>query len=100
MVDHEVRVRSWARASDDDVRGGLLGFLSVEFGPWVFDGICLRRSAAGKFILSFPARTDRAGKKHSYVRPADDHARKVIERAILAQLGQREDLHVAKEENP
>lgn len=95
MADHQVRVRTWVRASDEDVRNGLLGFISVEYGSLVLDGICLRRSAAGKFILSFPARTDRAGKRHSYVRPASDAARKAVEREILRQLGQREDLGVA-----
>ena len=100
MADHEVRVRTWVRASDDDIRTGLLGYLSVEHGPWIFDGICLRRTADGRFALSFPARTDRAGRRHSYIRPADDVARKAIEREILAQLGQREDLGVATKEQP
>ena len=97
MAEHQVRVRSWVRASDDDVRSGLLGFLSVESGPWIFDGICLRRTADGRFALSFPARTDRAGRKHSYIRPADDEARKSIEREILGQLGQNQDLGVRGE---
>ena len=97
MADHEVRVRTWVRASDDDVKSGLLGFISVEFGPWIFDGICLRRSADGRFVLSFPARTDRAGRKHSYIRPVHDEARKAIEREILGQLGQNQELGVREE---
>jgi hypothetical protein len=91
MADHEIRIRTWARASDDDIRTGLLGYLSVECGRWIFDGICLRKTADGRFALSFPARTDRAGRKHSYIRPVDDDARRAIEREILGQLGQRED---------
>jgi hypothetical protein len=91
MTDYELRVRSWVRASDDDIRTGLLGWISVEYGTLILDGITLRHSADGRFILSFPARTDRAGRRHSYIRPADDLARQQIEREILRQLGQRED---------
>ena len=91
MVDHQVRVRTWVRGSDAEVRSGLLGFISVECGRWIFDGICLRRTTDGRFALSFPARTDRAGKRHSYLRPVDDQARKAIEREILGQLGQRSE---------
>ena len=97
MVAPELRIRTWCRASDDDVRSGLLGFLSVEFGPWIFDGITLRRTAEGRFTLSFPARTDRAGRRHSYIRPVDDAARRLIENEILGQLGQREDVGVEAE---
>jgi hypothetical protein len=88
MADYEVRVRSWVRASDDDIRTGLLGFLSLTYGSFVFDSICLRRSATGKLILSFPQKTDRAGRKHAFVRPADDAARQAVEREVLRQLGQ------------
>jgi hypothetical protein len=98
MADHEVRVRSWVRASGDDIRTGLLGFIGVEYGPWMFDGICLRRTATGKFALSFPAGADRSGRKRSYIRPTDDNARKAIEREVLAQLGQREDFGVVTKE--
>ena len=90
MTD-EVKVRSWVKGSDDNIRSGLLGWISVEYGSLILDGITLRRSADGRFILSFPARTDRAGRRHSYIRPADDAARKAIQATILAQLGQRED---------
>jgi hypothetical protein len=92
MADHEMRIRTWVKASDADIRAGLLGYVSVEYGTLVLDGICLRRSAAGAFVLSFPARTDRAGRRHSYIRPVDDDARRAIEREILGQLGQREDV--------
>ncbi len=88
MTDYEVRVRTWVRASDDDIRTGLLGFLSLTYGRFVFDSVCLRRSAGGKLILSFPAKTDRAGRKHAYIRPEDDDARRVVEAEVLRQLGQ------------
>lgn len=92
MVDLQFRVRTWVRASDAEVRSGLLGWISVELRNVVLDGITLRRTADGRFALSFPARTDRGGRRHSYIRPVDDAARKAIEREILGQLGQGESV--------
>lgn len=92
MAEPEIRVRSWVRASDEEVRTGLLGFISVFVGDLVLDGIALRRTAAGRLALSFPARTSRSGHRHPYIRPVDDDARLAIERAILGQLGQREEV--------
>ncbi|HEX5050418.1 MAG TPA: hypothetical protein VFZ65_01470 [Planctomycetota bacterium] len=91
MSDICIRVRTWIRASDPEVKTGMLGFLSVEYGALVLDSIVLRRTADGRFALSFPARTDRAGRRHSYVRPVDDAARKAIETELLWQLGEREE---------
>ena len=92
MDTREIRVRTWVRASDAEIRTGMLGYISVFIGNLVLDGIVLRRTADGRFALSFPARTDRAGRRHAIVRPADDAARQAIEREILGQLGQREDV--------
>ena len=86
----DVRVRTWVKASDAEIRTGLLGFMSIEYGDLILDSIVLRRTADGRFALSFPARTDRAGRLHPYCRPADDEARRQIEREILAQLSERE----------
>ena len=91
MADIDVRVRSWVRASDEDQRSGLLGYLSVTYGELVLDSIVLRRTADGRYALSFPARTDRSGKRHSFIRPANDTVRQEIERELLWQLGERED---------
>lgn len=91
MADIDVRVRSWVRASDEDQRSGLLGYLSVTYGDLVLDSIVLRRTADGRYALSFPARTDRAGRRHAFIRPADDAVRQEIERELLWQLGERED---------
>ena len=88
MSDHVIRVRSWVKASEQDAHTGLLGYLSVNYGNLVLDGITLRRTIDGRFALSFPARTDRAGKRHSYIRPADDQARQTIEAELLWQLGE------------
>ncbi|MEQ1633387.1 MAG: hypothetical protein ABL997_13500, partial [Planctomycetota bacterium] len=61
-------IRSWVAGTDEDVRTGLLGYLSVTVGNLVLDGLTLRRTAAGKFAISFPARTDRHGNRHPSVR--------------------------------
>ena len=88
MTASEIRICTWVKASDSDVRRGLLGYLSVDYGDLVLDGIVLRRTTDGRFVLSFPARTDRAGRRHPYIRPIDEEARRAIEAKILGELGQ------------
>ena len=88
MPEVKIRVRTWVRATDAEIRTGLMGYLSVEYGDLVLDGVTLRRTADGRFALSFPARTDRAGRRHPYVRPVDHEARRQIEAVILSELGQ------------
>ena len=90
MADQNVRLRSWVKGTDDDRRAGLLGYVSVHYGDLVLDGIVLRRTSEGRYALSFPAKTDRAGRKHSYIRPIDDAVRQEIEREVLWQLGEHE----------
>ena len=89
--ESEIRVRSWVRGTDDDLRAGLVGYLSLFVGDLIVDGVTLRRTRDGRFTLSWPARTDRAGRRHATVRPVDDEVRRRVEREILGQLGQ----HVA-----
>ncbi len=86
MSEHSIRLRTWVRGSADDERQGLLGFLSVACGPWIFDGITLRRTADGRLAISFPARSDRSGRKHAFIRPVDNATREAIERELLGQL--------------
>ena len=64
-----------------------MGYIVVEYGNLLLDGIVLRRTADGRFSLSFPARTDRSGRRHPYVRPVEDAARRDIEVVILGELG-------------
>lgn len=92
-IDHqsgapEVRLRTWCKASEAEIRTGLLGYVSVVYGDLILDGIVLRRTADGRFAVSFPARTDRVGNRHSYIRPIDSAARDAIERELLWQLGE------------
>ena len=96
----DIRIRTWVRGTAAEESAGLLGYLSVTYGSLVLDGIVLRRTAAGRFALSFPARTDRAGRRHAIVRPADDAARCAIEEELFRQLGQRDDLTAAQEDRP
>ena len=97
MSDPEIGIRTWVRGTDSEIRTGLLGYLSIFYGDLIVDGVTLRRTAEGRFALSWPARTDRRGRRHAYVRPVDDDVRRRVEREILGQLGQREDLGVAAE---
>lgn len=88
MADHTVTLRTWVKASEAEIRTGLLGYLSVSYGSLVLDGLVLRSTADNRYALSFPARTDRAGRRHSYIRPANDEVRKAIEAELLWQLGE------------
>lgn len=90
MAEQTFRIRTWIKASDADQREGLVGFLSLFVGDLVVDNVTLRRTLTGHFTLSWPARTDHQGRKHPSVRPLDDQARQRIERAVLAELAERE----------
>jgi hypothetical protein len=75
-------------AGNAEVRSGLLGFVTcVVGGVLQLDGITLRITADRRPTLSFPARTDRQGKKHAYIRPVDDDARRTVEAAVFKALG-------------
>ena len=82
-MDNDIRLRTWVRGSDKDVRSGLLGFVSVFYGDLVLDGITVRRTAEGRLTLSFPQRRDGRGRSHPLFRPVDDDARLRIEKAIF-----------------
>lgn len=89
MRDPEICVASWTEASAEERRTGVLGYLRVAYGSLELDGITLRETADGERRLSFPARFDRSGRRHSLVRPVDDAARTAIEREVLHQLHER-----------
>ena len=84
----DVQLLHFRAAGQRDVATGLLGWATVIVGDtFVIDGIAVRRSAAGRPILAFPARTDASGKRHFVVRPVDDHGRHVVEQVVFAGLG-------------
>lgn len=75
-------------AGPEDVRTGLVGYVTCVFADaLLLDGICLRMTADRRPTLSFPAKTDRQGRRHALYRPVDDAARRAIEGAVFAALG-------------
>ena len=77
-----------APAGDADTRAGLLGWLAVTLNGQVqLDGLTLRLTANGHYALSFPARRDRRGFDHAYIKPLDNAARQDLERQVFAALG-------------
>ena len=75
-------------ASEEQVRTGLLGFLCFVVNAALrVDGCTLRRTAAGKLTVSYPARRDARGRQHSVVCPIAEHFRRDVQHQILAQLG-------------
>jgi hypothetical protein len=82
----------FTRATADDVRRGLLGYVTLTFAELLLlDGVTLRLTETGKHALSFPSRTDKQGRRHPYYRPLDDRARQIIERAVFDVLGIEEE---------
>ncbi len=67
---------------------GLLGYIEfVPNGTVALEGVTLRRTAAGRRYLCYPARTDRAGGRHPYVRPLGERVRRDLECQVLRALG-------------
>jgi len=79
----EVRIRTWTRASDADIRTGLIGYVSLFCGPWILDGVTVRRTTDGRMTLSYPERRDGRGRSHSLIQPIDDAARQAIEKMVF-----------------
>ena len=83
----QITIVSFSTAPARDRERGLIGWLSLEVdGLLVLDGVALRRTRAGRLALSFPAPTDRRGRRRALVRPLDDRARRAIEGAVLEAL--------------
>jgi hypothetical protein len=74
-------------ATPVDMEGGLRGWTSfVLNGAVRIDGVAVRRSAKNRLFLSFPMRRASGRRKHFYVRPLDDQARREIEGQVLGAL--------------
>ena len=83
----EITRAVFTTASTREREGGLLGWVAcVIDGTLRLDGIVLRRTGCGHHTLSFPSRTDLAGKRHPYIQPVDDAARQHLEREIFKAL--------------
>lgn len=75
-------------ASNPDRATGLLGYVSFLLnGSFRVDGVTLRRTAAGRLVLSYPARRDRRGRDHAIFFPIDDASRLRIERQVFRGIG-------------
>jgi len=85
-----IRAVKFTAASDAEAERGLLAYVKLEFGPLILDGVTLRRHADGRLGLTYPERTDRAGRRHPLVRPVDDVARREIEEEVLRELTRQE----------
>jgi hypothetical protein len=82
-----ISLQSFCSAPARDQRTGLLGWITIRVGPFVAEGIALRRTRDGRLALSYPARTDAKGRRHPVFWPTDDASRVLVETNILKQLG-------------
>ncbi len=85
-----IRYVRFTPSSDADAERGLLAYVRFDFGPFIFDGVTLRRHGDGRLGLSWPERTDRQGRRHPLIRPVDDAARLEIEEQVLRELTRQE----------
>ena len=81
----------FTRASERDLRGGLVAYVSAALGPLRIDGITVRRTLDGRLVLSYPSRRDSRGREHPIIRPIGEAARREFECQIFEALGIRED---------
>ena len=83
----EVSNLRFAASQKGEVVTGLLGWVRFRLdGRLQLDGVAVRRTRGGELALSFPARVDRHGRRHPYIRPLNDVTRKEIERQVFRQL--------------
>jgi hypothetical protein len=66
---------------------GLFGWATCRVdGRWELDGLAVRRTAGGRYVVTFPARVDGAGIERPYLRPLSQDDRAEVERAVLDHL--------------
>ena len=81
-----IRIRTYTKATPEQIRAGFLGFLSVTYHGLVLDSITLRRTTDNRLVLSFPTRVNKAGRSFTYFRPENDRVRAEIEHELLGQV--------------
>ena len=70
-----------------DAHAGLLGFVTCTVEDlFEIDGVALRRTTRGELRLSFPARTDSSGRRHTILRPLHAAAWRSMERQVFWAL--------------
>jgi DNA-binding cell septation regulator SpoVG len=91
MHNHDIHLSDirCVHASAKDVATGLLAYVSFRIGNVLFvDGVTVRRTRDNRIVLSWPCRTDGAGRRHPVLRPVDDASRQRLEKRILKALAE------------
>jgi hypothetical protein len=65
---------------------GLLGFVRLQYGELLLDGLTLRRTLDGRLVLAFPRPSRRVGLARQLVGPAGPDVRQQIEAEVIAVL--------------
>jgi len=87
-MDFQISQVEFKAAEPWEVESGLLGWVACKLNSsFLINGLAVRRTMEGKRTLSFPARRDRIGRKHYYLKPLNDEARREVERQVLQALG-------------
>lgn len=86
MVLNVSQVRFTAAPASDQENGFVGHVCCVLNSRLLLDGIALRRTQAGRHVLSFPERRDRHGVRHPIVRPLGVGSREAIEVQIFEAL--------------
>jgi hypothetical protein len=76
-----------AEAAREDVRRGLVGYVSCVLNGSVRLEVTLRRTRKGRPAISFPTRRDAHGREHAVVRLLRLDDRRWIEAQIFHALG-------------
>lgn len=83
------RVR-YKPAREIDRQVGLLGFVACQIDDtFELDGVTLRRKQDGELCLSFPERSDRAGRRHPVLRPLHAETWRLLEDQVFDALRAR-----------
>jgi DNA-binding cell septation regulator SpoVG len=86
----------FTKAPEDATRTGLLGWVGfVLDDTLVIESVAVRRTRAGRLVLSFPRRADRHGNARYDVRPLNSAAREAIENGVFAALGIKAEDHAS-----
>lgn len=74
-------------AAERDAELGLIGYVACVLSPGIrLDGLTVRKTQAGRFMLSFPDRRDGSGRRHPLIWPVDENLRHEFEAQILASV--------------
>ncbi|MCC7172798.1 MAG: hypothetical protein IT459_20280 [Planctomycetes bacterium] len=79
---------SFVPAPEHLTASGLVGWVSFLIDDALrADGVGVRRTKHGRFVLSYPLREDAAGKPHYALRPINTATRRLVEERVLGELG-------------